>query len=487
MGSIIYRVWNSPTITSWASIASRTLTILVLLPQVLKLFTPAEVAFWQTLALLSTLQVMIDFGFGTTFARFFAYAFGGADSLQIVDSNESANLAKSPNLELLSRILATTRWLYNIMALAMVPLLGIGGSVALAVRIRSLDAEAQFYASGSTGIDGIVAWALVLITTCGSLSTNGYIAFLQGVNQVALLRRWEALFAIAGLLSAMAVLAFGGRLLALVFVQQAWVFASLLRNRWLAWNTLRSLGKVMPRQRRDREVMATTWPAVWRTGVGFLTMFGVVQVSGLLVAQIRDSQVVGAYLLGLRIVQTLSTLSQAPFYSKLPKLGQLWVQGNRNGAVRLATRGFGLAYWTFVVPAIGLGLLGPVALDWLDASTRFPVPELWWAMVWAYFGERYGAMHLQICALAGRIIAHIANTGAGIAFGLVSLIAWPRVGLLAFPLAMIVGNCGFYSWFCARLSYRIMAIPPLTTEARLAIPPATILLVVTLLDCVLHR
>jgi hypothetical protein len=56
---------------------------------------------------------------------------------------------------------------------------------------------------------------------------------LQGLNEIALVRRWEAITSIAAVLTSFAVLLLGGRLLVLVAATQVWSALGALRNRFL--------------------------------------------------------------------------------------------------------------------------------------------------------------------------------------------------------------------------------------------------------------
>ena len=68
----------------------------------------------------------------------------------------------------------------------------------------------------------------------GILWANAFAAYLQGLNNIALYRRWEALTSIGAILTSVVVLLMGGRLLALVAANQAWAVINLVRNWQLA-------------------------------------------------------------------------------------------------------------------------------------------------------------------------------------------------------------------------------------------------------------
>jgi hypothetical protein len=77
-------------------------------------------------------------------------------------------------------------------------------------------------------------------------------------------------------------------------------------------------------------------------------------------------------------------------------------------------------------------------------------------MISAYFLERYGALHLQFYSITNDIVSHIANGVSGIiyiglSFVFVALIG---LGILSFPLALIISNISFFSWYSARKSHK---------------------------------
>src|SRR5262245_18312764 len=74
------RAWNSPTLTTWASFAARSLNLILVLPLALRQFQPEEVVVWQLFASIMTLQLLLDLGLTPTFARLIAFAMGGATS-----------------------------------------------------------------------------------------------------------------------------------------------------------------------------------------------------------------------------------------------------------------------------------------------------------------------------------------------------------------------------------------------------------------------
>jgi len=140
-------------------------------------------------------------------------------------------------------------------------------------------------------------------------------------------------------------------------------------------------------------------------------------------------------------------------------LAQLWSEGQLAKQTALAQRGMTIAYWSFAIPFLGLGLLGPSLINQLGSSTPFPPPLVWAVLGLAMLLERYGAMHMQLYSVTNHIVWHIANGVSGLLFLTVSAIAFPRIGMLALPLGMLVAMLGFYAWYSAWLSHRQFSLP----------------------------
>ena len=87
------RLWHSPTFTTWGSTATRSLSVLLVLPLLLRQLTPAEIAVWYLLSTIIGLQTLADLGFAPTFTRLIAYAMGGVER---IDDRAAVDARKLP-------------------------------------------------------------------------------------------------------------------------------------------------------------------------------------------------------------------------------------------------------------------------------------------------------------------------------------------------------------------------------------------------------
>jgi hypothetical protein len=232
----------------------------------------------------------------------------------------------------------------------------------------------------------------------------------------------------------------------------------------------------LPEARKDPEMMTRLWPATWRSGVGVLMSFGLIQATGLVNAQFATAADSASYMLCLRIMQLISTFSQAPFYSKLPLLPRLRAEGNIKALLEVASNGMRKSLWTYSLGFATAGLLGPIILGNLRSNVEFPQPIFWVILGAMFFVERYAAMHLHLYSTTNHIITHIANGVTGLLVIASTLALLPLLGLLALPTGLLVGYVGFYSWYPVRYAYREFKMRFVAFELRNSLGPALVLI-----------
>jgi len=427
---------------TWGSFLSKSLTLIVVLPFLLTRLSTAEISLWYLFMTIFSLQMVVDVGFSPTFTRVIAYAMGGAT---IHDLNAPGiQCCGILNRQTIGTIYSTMRTVYVRLGIIWALLLSTAGTLVMIRPVAAVDNR----------ISAWISWWIIVSVSFFSLRGNIYSSYLQGMNQIALLRRWDILTSIGAISTSLLVLLGGGELLGLVISNQGWQLISVLRNRWLARDLENGLVCSCQSGSYSREVFDVVWPSVWRSGLGIFMSYGVVQASGIYYAQIGETTAVASYLLGLRLIQTVSQFSQAPFYSKLPMMARLYAENRYDKMLFMAKRGMAYAHWTYVTGFIGLGLLGTPILKYIGSNAAFPDHILWSVMGAAFFVERYGAMHIQLYSTTNRIIWHIANGLTGLIYIFFSIILFGKIGVLAFPLGMLLGYLSFYSWYAASHAYK---------------------------------
>ncbi len=470
------RTWDSPTVTTWGSFVARILSLLLVLPLVLNKFDTAEIALWYLFTTIITLQPLADMGFGVTFVRVIAFAMGGAEKLDDLRLIKNENgIKKEANWTVIEKIVSTMYTIYAYLTPIVFLVLAVGGSLALIKPISYIE-DAQ---------SGWISWIVILITTTLIFRGTIYTNYLQGINKIALLRRWQAIFALGAILTSFIVLILDGNILALVIANQSWSLINVIRNYYFSRNVESGKFREFKKKGRDKEIYDAVWPSAWRSGIGLILYSLVVQASGLIYAQVGSVTNIASYLLGLKVLNSIRSFSQAPFYSKIPLLSRLRAEGNLEKQISLAQRGMGLSYWIFVLCFISVGILAKPLLAMIGSNAEFVNPLLWTFMGLGYFFERYGAMHLQLYSTTNHIIWHIANGVSGIIYLVSSLILLNYIDVYAFPIGIILAQLGFYTWYSAKHSYRTFNLNFWDFEKKSVIIPLVLILIFTISAIVL--
>lgn len=464
MRSILSRVWNSPTYTTWGSLLANSLSAVVVLPLVLTRFSAQEIVVWYLMATFLGLQHVVDIGFSPTFSRIITYLVGGVgiDDLRRPSKTGNGTLDR----EDLNRVYSTMSSVYLWLGLAWTLLLLLLGSLALKRPISHVQDSRSAW----------LAWAVILGVSYISFWGEKYVSYLMGLNHVALLRRWDTMAALGAIVSSFLVLYLGGGLLELVIANQSWQVLKVIRNRWLARSASGAMMRAFSKRPFNRKIFDAVWPSAWRSGIGVLLSYGVIQSSGIIYAQVGPTASVASYLLGMRFMQILTQFSVAPFYSKIPLYSRLYAEGKKDELLQIAQRGMRLSHWAFVIGFVGIEFVVQPFLTYIGSNAAFPSPLLWALMGLAFFAERFGAMHIQLYSTTNHIVWHIANGVSGTIYLAVSLGLLKVLGAYAFPVGIIVGYYGFYSWYAARFSYREFGLRPIAYEKSSSVVPGAALL-----------
>jgi hypothetical protein len=414
----------------------RTLSWVAVLPIMLTRLPTQDIAVWYLLMTMVSLQQIADAGLAPTFTRVISFAMGGSSQFKDMRAVREVGTG-APNWDGIERIWSTMHRAYGRIALLAVPIFAVAGTLALAKPIGEL----------AEPVNGWAAWAAVVLTFAVVIRANAFGAYIQGVNQVALLRRWETISGLGAILTTLLVLLLGAGLLPLVLAHQGWTVLNAIRDRAIARRVEGGRARSFQVRPRDAEIHEAIWPSAVRSGIGIAMSRGVLLSSGLVLAQVAEAALLAAYLMASRILQVVIDLANAPFYSKLPVLARLQAEGRASELEQTASRGMRLAYWTFVAGAVTLGVAAPFTFAALGGSVGWVPPLLGCAMTLSYLVERFGAMHIQLYSTTNHIVWHIANGVSGSLYLIISLALLGPLGVYAFPVGLFIAYTGFYSWY----------------------------------------
>ena len=141
----------------------------------------------------------------------------------------------------------------------------------------------------------------------------------------------------------------------------------------------------------------------------------------------------------------------------------------------MAQRSMRLSHWAYVLGFGCMAFLVEPILRQIGSNASFPSPLLWTLLGLAFFAERFGAMHIQLYSTTNHIVWHVANGVCGVIYLAVSFGLLNVIGVYAFPVGIIAGYYGFYSWYAAKHSYREFGLNPMTYEKSCSVAPGVVL------------
>jgi O-antigen/teichoic acid export membrane protein len=384
---------------------------------------------------LNSVLILVDFGFAPTFVRAIAYTRRSETNFQSQTSSETFGPLEAGGLSGLDRnaIIGAMRYIYFRLSVIALLLGGVVGTFSLLRPISMVESP----------IEGWICWGLVLVATTLNIRLMMFPAYLQGVERIAEFRRWEILSGFLTVSASVLVLLVGGGLLELVLVQSSGTLAGALINRYLAH---RGSDRAAWRAaiRLEEDVWSTIWPASWRSGLGVLMTFGTVQSTGIIYAQFASPLEVATYLLSLRVIQTLTTISRVPFYVKLPYFARLYAAGEMLILVGAAKQSMRKSSWLLVLGVSAAGVMGTPILRAIGSETTLVSQQVWWVLSLSNLVMLAGAMHLQLYTTTNKITWHIAN---GISGGIIIAVmpaTFYVFGLVGFPVATLAAFGAFY-------------------------------------------
>jgi O-antigen/teichoic acid export membrane protein len=457
-------IWASPTWMTLFSLSFKSLSFFLLLPFLLFKLPTEEIALWYLFGIFISLQSLADFGFYNTFVRFISYSLsGGCQSLDDLCHIENQNRKISkPNLELTGDIIGTMNRMYSILSFAIFILLFLL-SPLLSNTIDQIE----------TPVEGWYAWIIVIIASTINFYGRKYSNYLLGQNKVALVRKWEALFALFAFISDFIVLFTYSSILLLVISNQVWLVIGLFRNKYLAYNYSLSFEKFKNRK-FNKQVFNLAWPFAWKAGISSLTAQGTASASSIVYAQMGGASEIATYLFAIKAITALRSFAQAPFYSKIPLLSQLRGRNEVSKWEQTAQRSMLFANTIMVLGIIIVDIYGAFIFKLFKSNIDFPNHILWINIGFAFLLHRYGAMHTQLYITMNKVNSHINDTVSSVIMVIVWILFYKTYGVMVFPIGMSIGYGLFYIWFAAYYSFKYITLSFYEYEIKANIVPFVI-------------
>ncbi len=455
-------VWNSPTFTTWGSLAVSTLRLSVLF-FIIKRLSNEEASVWFLFMNLLAIGNLADLGFSPTFTRMTAYTLGGVQGFSQFGQKVSTTIAndasnpekKEINWSLMQQLYGTIGTVNLILCILAAILLAIFGTLSLWKPITTtviLENQEVYWQ----------AWAVLCISIAIIFNGKKYEAILNGLNYVALVNRWNIIFGILSVLASLAVLLFRGNILHLMLASQIFAILTLFRNRYLLlYEVFEKKFSTFKTFTFEANIFDIAFASAWRQGISSFFAVGIAEYTGIMYAQVSDVSRLVSYQFAFRIITQLAEFSKAPFYSKLPEFAKLRAANQIDTLTFRTEKSMQLSLLFFVVVGLSIGLFAPFTLQLLGMKIIFVQKSLWLAMLVAYFLERMIAMHAQQYLTTNKMPYHKTIFITGLINLAIIYLFINNLDVWVFPIAQIISNLVIHAWWLPKISMQTLNRPPL--------------------------
>ena len=357
IGGLWTRVRRSAMLYGALATAVRIGSNLLLLPLLLQVLAPPEMAVWYVFLALGALANLADFGFSAVVTRVYSFLWAGAEDFQSEGLGPPPQDC-TPNYTRIRELHAAVRVVYFRVALAGVGLLLVVGTLCL---IRPVQATAD-------PTSAWLAWACLIASIGYGLATNHWVFACQGINRVRQLQVAELFSGLAYIASAAILLTIGWGLLAMVvaIALRTLINREICRRVYL--RTIPEAAQASPAGAAP--MIRRLWPNAKKFGIlslgGYLTQ----QAHVLVCSFFLGNQLTASYGLTNQLAGFILAFSGLWLNVKWPEITMLRTQGRSEAMGILFARRLGATLMSFVVMGAVLMLTGNKLLQWKGTQTQ---------------------------------------------------------------------------------------------------------------------
>jgi hypothetical protein len=428
---------------TWGNLSAKSSNLVILLPVVLRTFSKEDIVVWYLYFTIVSLQLLIDFGFLPTFTRLFSYAYSGLniEAIQNIKNSQNAN-GKVDWISLVHIFVATKKIYIRISIISFLLAITFGSWLVYEPIMHSTNV-----------FESWIGWIFVICIASFNLYANSYVAFLQGINKVALVQRWQMITSMLAVFSSTFIILLSKSLMAGIIAYYIWFIINFLINYILYKQYIKMQNIDIDNNKIHNLIKKTIWPTAWRSGLGISMSMGLIQLSGMIVAKIESSSIAASYMIALQMIRAISSFSQAPFYSKLPYFTQLYAKKDIITLIGMSKNRMQKSFFVFIGMFLFIGLFANDFLRILHSNVQFPNSNMWILIGCTFLFERYGVMYLQLYTLTNHIIWHIANGITGLLMIVLVFLLYHHFDIYAFPLAMSIAYIVFFTPYVIKKVY----------------------------------
>ncbi len=450
MINLIRKIFDSPTLMSWASVFVRFGSALFVLPLLLKVYSSVEQSFWFFTNTIAGFAMLADSGFGSTLIRAVSYFMAGATRIPRTRKEYDEKLEvenDEPNLGKLKDLLTTSVRIYTYLTGFLILILATAG-VLMVWNIMSL---------GHHRLDLWLAYAVLIPYCAMMISSVKWSSFMRGLGFISLEARFGVMQGSLQIIVFVIMLSFGLKPVFLISYMTLQVLVRFFYLRWFVLRWFRNQG-VMIRNKRhfDREIFHSLWGATWRLGGLSWGSYGITSGTSLVVAQLKDPVMMASFLFTMRIIGFINNLARAPFYTNVPKIYSL---AAKKDFKKLKVKSSEYMFMGFLVMIAGYTAIfafGNWGLDLIGIETRFVPMGILLVICITEILDMQSSYHATLYTSTNHIpFLWPAIISGALIIG-IGFLVLPVYGLMGLVLTKFIVQLSFNDWYSVSLTMKLL-------------------------------
>jgi len=433
------RIWYSPTINTWFNFFSRAFIFVAVTPLLLNKLSVEHFSIlllYQNIILLSYLA---DFGFLTTFSRLVSYL-----NKNVVDINiKKVEKDKSEGVDIseLNKLFSNMRWVY--FALSLVVFLLLVGVYFFYIKKLEIINNNQY--------EGNFSYFILMFTIPFAFWGRKYESLLIGMNYVATVNRWNALFNVLSGTTLLVTIFISPNIVLIISVIQFFSLITYLRNRFLSYHFFPGLIKgFLPFDSKLFNIALI--PAV-KTALVIVGSQSVNYIAILIFSANSKPVELATFLLASRIITAVNEFSWAPFYSQIPKFSALRANNQLAELYALTSKKLNLSLYAFIIPMFFVTIFTNPFLNLINSNVKDIPVYLFVIYLFVIFFERHHAMHAQIYMTTNDVPFYLPVIISGL-INIFILYVFLSFGFsfYSMPLSLLIANALINNWWNVKKS-----------------------------------
>lgn len=366
----------------------------LLLPAMVFYLSNDQLGLWYVFMSIASLVLLMQFGFGPTFARNIAYCWSGAQRLSARGlADDDADAPRETNFELLRQLITASRIVFGVISLAAQLLVATLGTFYIASVADHMPRE-----------EYLAAWICFCLAIFLNMYFSYFDALLRGVGAISEINKAIVASNILKIAVTVALLASGMGLLAaaLGYLLQAVAYRLICRLLLYRFKNIGARLRAVPYRRRREDVLhllRVVSPNAARDGVVSVSNFFATTANSITCSLFLSLTETSAYSLSLQLVNAAANVSVVLITTYHPALQSAFANRNRNLEVKWISRGLSSFYVLFALAVAGLVLVVLPLLNSLRDEFALDARILLAMALYVFLWR-----HHSVCA------AYIANT-----------------------------------------------------------------------------